>query len=82
MSSPSKLRWLCRRGSLELDLILARYLDCRYEATDAGEQQLFETLLGFPDLELQRFLITQEDPSDSDLLNLVRTIRSVAANSA
>lgn len=82
VSRRSKLRWLCRRGSLELDLILSRYLDCRFEAATLEEQQLFEILLAFPDPELQRFLITQEDPIDSDLLNLVRNIRSVAANIA
>lgn len=80
MSGRSKLRWLCRRGSLELDLILSRYLDHRYDDAPFEEQQLFETLLSFPDPELQRIFIAQEDPSDPELLNLVGTIRSVAAN--
>jgi antitoxin CptB len=74
------LRWLCRRGSLELDLILSRYLERRYDQAPAGEQAGFETLLGFPDPELQRFFIAEEDPGDPELLNLVRTIRSVASN--
>ncbi|MCI0667159.1 MAG: succinate dehydrogenase assembly factor 2 [Methylococcaceae bacterium] len=76
----SKVRWLCRRGSLELDLILSRYLDRRYDHAPAEEQQSFQSLLGFADAELQRFFIAQEDPADPELLNLVRTIRSVASN--
>lgn len=74
------MRWLCRRGSLELDLILTRYLDRRYECTTGEEQRLFEILLDYPDPKLQRFLIAGEDPSDPELLNLVRTIRSLAAD--
>jgi antitoxin CptB len=79
LASRSKLAWLCRRGSLELDLILSRYLDCRYGDASAEEQRLFEALLSFPDPELQRFFIAQENPTDPELLNLVRIIRSVAA---
>ncbi|MGR9106555.1 MAG: FAD assembly factor SdhE [Gammaproteobacteria bacterium] len=78
MSARSKLRWLCRRGSLELDLILSRYLDRVYDAASTQEQQCFERLLGLPDLELQRYFLGQEDPEDPDLLSLVRTIRSLA----
>ncbi|MGH8551184.1 MAG: succinate dehydrogenase assembly factor 2 [Methylococcales bacterium] len=74
------MRWLCRRGSLELDLILSRYLDRRYDLAPCEEQQLFETLLSLPDPELQRFFIAQEDPADPEFLNLVRIIRTVASN--
>ncbi|MGH8498496.1 MAG: succinate dehydrogenase assembly factor 2, partial [Methylococcales bacterium] len=62
--------------------ILTRFLDHRYEASSASEQRLFETLLGFPDPELQRLLIGGEDQNDSDLLKLVRSIRSAARNIA
>jgi antitoxin CptB len=82
LNNRSRLRWLCRRGSLELDLILSRYLDRRYEAASVEERRLFETLLDLPDPELQRFFIAQENPRDPELLNLVRIIRSVAADIA
>ena len=80
MSSRSKLRWLCRRGSLELDLVLSRYLERRYDSAPDAEREIFETLLDFPDPELQRYFIAQDDPDDPQLLNLVRIIRALAPN--
>ena len=47
-----KIRWHCRRGLLELDLILeqfnARYLD----ALDDAQREKFRELLAFPDNDL------------------------------
>ena len=78
MSSRSKLRWLCRRGSLELDLVLSRYLERGYDAAPAAEREIFEKLLDFPDPALHRYFIAQDDPDDPQLLNLVRIIRALA----
>lgn len=76
------MQWLCRRGSLELDIILSRYLEYRYDNAPVDEQQLFERLLSFPDTELQRIFINQKDPIDAGILDLVRIIRSIAPNNA
>ena len=41
----SKLKWRCRRGVKELDLVLLRYLEERYESADKKEQEAFKSLL-------------------------------------
>ncbi|RUA20706.1 MAG: succinate dehydrogenase assembly factor 2 [Methylococcus sp.] len=79
MANRSKLQWLCRRGSLELDIILSRYLERCYDEAPAAEQFLFEALLDLPDTELQRFFIGGQDPIDGGILKIVRTIRSLSA---
>ena len=48
----ARLRWRCRRGMLELDLILARFLDTEYGKLTPGEQESFDALLRLGDATL------------------------------
>ena len=42
MAEMSRLRWMCRRGMKELDVVLTRYLDERYSDSSDTEQALFQ----------------------------------------
>jgi antitoxin CptB len=48
----SRLHWQCRRGSLELDLLVNTYLHQYYIAADAAEKQWFSEQLLLDDLDL------------------------------
>lgn len=52
MSDLNRLRWKCRRGMLELDLLLQQFLERDYAALDAPGRQAFEALLESGDEEL------------------------------
>jgi len=52
----SRLRWRCRRGMRELDVLLVRYLDRRYAGATRAEQLAFEALLDLPDVEILALL--------------------------
>jgi antitoxin CptB len=68
----AKLRWRCRRGMRELDVILERYLDQRYPHAPLAEQQAFETLLDLPDPELFAYLMRRETPpADSGWVDVI-----------
>jgi len=59
-----KLRWHCRRGMRELDVLLTNYLDTRYRQAPGAEQEAFRELLDAPDaLILGLFLGTHAAPS-------------------
>ena len=75
MSDINKLRWRCRRGSLELDLILYKYFDQVYPTTTATEQQAFQRLLELEDTDLLRYLLGEDTPQDADLAGLVQVLR-------
>jgi antitoxin CptB len=45
----AKLRWRCRRGCLELDLLLTRYLEQHYPAANAQQKRQFEELIALDD---------------------------------
>lgn len=49
MSKLSQLKWRCRRGVKELDLILNTYLEQYYENADDKEQLAFKNLLELED---------------------------------
>ena len=62
MSDFDRVRWRCRRGLLELDLVLAAFLERGYERLDAGGRRLFEELLDQPDDELLDLALGRSEP--------------------
>ena len=80
MSDSARLRWKCRRGMLELDLLLRAFMDRGYAALDAGERARFEQLLETPDAVLLEWLMGRIRPSDRDVGQLVDKIRATAAD--
>lgn len=44
-----RVRWRCRRGLLELDIIFVRFIEAQYLQLSVGERQTFEELLDLPD---------------------------------
>ena len=44
-----RLRWRCRRGMLELDLVLERFLGENYTKLTVQQQAEFDALLDLPD---------------------------------
>lgn len=58
----SKLRWRCRRGTKELDVVLQRFLDEAYPALSEAEQGAFAELLEQQDPELAAWILGGEAP--------------------
>jgi antitoxin CptB len=52
MTELSKLKWQCRRGTKELDLLLTQYLETRYPLADEEEKKRFVKMLEMGDTEL------------------------------
>ncbi|GGA74692.1 hypothetical protein GCM10011369_15640 [Neiella marina] len=70
----ARLRWGCRRGMLELDVILEPFFDNQFESLSETQQQVFERLLSCDDPELFAWIMGHEDCSDPDLAAMVKTI--------
>ncbi|HTW37070.1 MAG TPA: succinate dehydrogenase assembly factor 2 [Steroidobacteraceae bacterium] len=51
------LRWRCRRGMKELDLLLERFLEQHYDQALPERQRAFERLLRLPDPLLAELLL-------------------------
>ena len=74
----SRLRWLCRRGMKELDVVLSRYLEQYYVTADSDQQQQFENLLALPDPELYSLLLGRSDTQDPELRRLLLFLRGMS----
>ena len=57
-----KLRWRCRRGMKELDVLLARYVEERFCSAPKGERVAFEELLETEDTVLYDYCLGSESP--------------------
>jgi antitoxin CptB len=57
-----KLRWRCRRGMKELDILLARYVDERFCSASILEQEAFRRLLEIQDTVLYAYCLGSELP--------------------
>ena len=73
-----QLRWACRRGMLELDIILNDFLDHQYFLLTTEQQKSFEKLLSCTDQELFRWLVHHEIPSQSSYFEISDLIKSYA----
>jgi antitoxin CptB len=72
----NRLRWRCRRGMLENDLILARFLEARGAGLSEGEVAALNRLLDLADNELWDLLAGRTEPDDPALAPLVAVLRT------
>jgi antitoxin CptB len=72
-----RLRWRCRRGLLENDLILARFLDARGAAISDEEVVALDRLLRLGDNELWDLLAGRQEPVDAAVKPLLEELRGL-----
>ena len=71
-----RLRWRCRRGLLENDLILTRFLERQGDALDADQLIALNTLLDLDDNDLWDLLSGRAECADRRLSPLVELLRA------
>lgn len=69
-----RLRWQCRRGMLELDIILLAFLEKDYLNLSAADQKLFERLLAYSDQDLYYYLIKRQPLENVEMQMLIEQI--------
>ena len=72
-----KLRWRCRRGMKELDLLTLGYLEQHYPTASAEEQQAFAELLEAQDPLLMSYMVGRETPADATMARVVGVMRKL-----
>ena len=73
----ARLRWRCRRGLLENDLVLERFLAARGEGLTDDEVAMLDRLLDLTDNDLWDLIAGRAEASDAALGPMVRALRSV-----
>ena len=72
----ARLRWRCRRGMLENDLILARFLDAWGATMNVDEIAALDRLLDLADNELWDLLAGRAEPEDAAMRPMVAVLRA------
>ncbi|MFO7582306.1 succinate dehydrogenase assembly factor 2 [Guyparkeria sp.] len=77
----ARLRWRCRRGLRELDLLLGPFAERQLPVLGPNELDDLDRLLTSADQDLQSWFLGRERPSDDSLADLVERIRQQARSS-
>lgn len=75
MKEFERARWRCRRGLLELDIILQRFMDQHYTQLDQQGLEQFERLLSLPDNDLWDLITARQITTDSDLQSILELLQ-------
>jgi antitoxin CptB len=73
----ARLRWRCRRGMLENDLVLSRFLDARGNEISAGEIAALDTLLDLSDNDLWDLLSGRQEAADAAVAPLLEHLKAI-----
>ena len=79
-SDPGQLRWRCRRGMQELDVLLTRFLEQQFSRQPVAVRNAFVRLLDAPDDRLWDWLSGQKRPRSGELADVVKRIRATTAD--
>lgn len=73
MEDLRRLRWQCRRGLLELDILFTRFLNQYYQELAPPHRTDFRKLLAEPDTRLLAWIQGQETPPN-ELKNIIEIL--------
>lgn len=73
-----RLAWRCRRGLLELDIVLQRFVAASFKTLTSQELFALDALLELPDNDFWALLSTENTLSlDLETTNVIRKIKSM-----
>ncbi len=76
----NRLRWQCRRGLLELDVVLERFLKKYCDQLEGERLTTFQTLLTYTDIELWDLIRARAECGDARFAEVVQWMRGCLDN--
>lgn len=77
MKNLERVRWRARRGLLELDIVLGRFIDTQYAQLDDAGRQTFEALLDMPDNPFWDMIAGRLEAAPGEQQALLEKIRAI-----
>lgn len=77
MENISRIKWACRRGMLELDVILMPFVENHYADLPQAEKDLFQVLLDGDDPVLFAWFMGHEECPNEALTKLIKKIHKL-----
>jgi antitoxin CptB len=76
MKELERVRWRSRRGLLELDIVLGRFIETHYAGLDLDERMAFEEMLDMPDNPLWDMIAGRHEATQGKQQALLEKIRA------
>ena len=76
MKELDRIRWRCRRGMLELDIVLQGFVAKHYMQLDEIELRHFDTLLSLPDNDLWDMITSKKKVEDIKLQPVLQLLQT------
>ena len=77
MAELDRIRWHCRRGMLELDIVLERFIQHRLATLTAEDLKAFKQLLDLSDNELWDLVANRTQPSAGPQSRVIELLREL-----
>ncbi|QVL46525.1 MAG: succinate dehydrogenase assembly factor 2 [Methylophilaceae bacterium] len=74
-----RLAWRCRRGMLELDIVLQRFVNEQFNDLSLKEFEVFDGLLDLPDNEFWALIQSQKAQNNQHLNNIITKLNAVSS---
>ena len=72
----SRIRWDCRRGMLELDIVLAQFMEQNFERLTPHEVEAFKDLLAYSDPDLWGLIQSNESSVNDNVTKVLLLLRA------
>lgn len=72
----SYVNWYCRRGLLELDLILFFFIKNKYDLLNERKKLIFKKLLLYEDIDLFNLIFLKHNTTNSEINYILKIIRN------
>lgn len=76
MSEMARLRWHCRRGMKELDVLLEAFLERHYPTAEPSIQAAFRALLEEQDPAILAYVAGRDTPKDEGMRHVIESLRA------
>jgi len=74
LHSKQRIRWACRRGMLELDVLFMPFVEDAFDALSPSQQAVFQRLLEADDPDLFAWFMGHQECKDPELKQMVKLI--------
>lgn len=73
-----RLAWRCRRGMLELDIVLQHFVEYEFNTLNLAELHAFDAMLDLPDNQFWSMLSDKKSIRlDKDTLSVIQKLQSI-----
>lgn len=73
----NRVRWLCRRGMKELDIVMNRYLENIYGALSEQDQQHFKDFLELEDPDIYSWMMGRSNPENEHYSAIIKQLKNM-----